>query len=75
MSYTCAVSEFDGIDPDVLKLIQAIRFGDLGIEASAANLRVALLNGAEVDDVVARRDLAATCTADLFAFALARLDP
>jgi hypothetical protein len=31
MGFACAVSEFDGIEPDVLELVQTIRFGDLGI--------------------------------------------
>ena len=45
----------------MLKLVQAIRLGDLGIQASAANLLVAFVDGAVVDDIVARRDLAAIC--------------
>jgi hypothetical protein len=65
MGFTCAVSEFDGIEADVLKLAQTIRFGDLGIYALVAELPVPILNGAVVDDIVARCELAAIGTADL----------
>jgi hypothetical protein len=66
VGFTCAVSEFDGVESDVLKLVQTIRFGDLGIEALAAELPASLLHGNVVDDIVARCELAAIGTADIW---------
>ena len=65
VGFTGAVSEFDGIEADVLKLVQTIRLGDLGIQTLVAEFPVPILNGTVVDDIVVRRDLAAGGTAGL----------
>jgi len=65
VGFAGAVSDFDGIEPDVLKLVQTIRLGDLGIQALVADLPVPILNGTVVDDIVVRRDLAAGSAAGL----------
>jgi len=65
VDFSGAVSEFEWFELHVLKLIQTIRFGDLGVEALAAELAVTSLNGTRVDDIVAVCDLPAIGTTDL----------
>jgi hypothetical protein len=65
VGFTRAVSDFDWFEPDMFKLVQTIRLGDLGIQALVAELPVPILNGTVVDEIVVRCDLAAGGTAGL----------
>jgi|ERR1035437_4600467 hypothetical protein len=65
VGFTGAVSDFDGIESDVLKLVQTVGFGNLRIEALIAELPVPIFNGTAVDDIVVPCDLAAGGTAGL----------
>src|SRR6266852_6762581 len=62
----CAINEPDRFEVDVLKFVQATQLGGLGVGASAAKSPISLLDGNIVDDIVARCDLTATATTDLF---------
>jgi len=60
-----AVGKLDGVEFEMLKIVQTIRLGNLDVETSAANLAVALLNRTVVDDIVAGRELVAVGAAGL----------
>jgi hypothetical protein len=65
MGFPYAVNKLNGIEFEMLKIVQTIRLGNLDIEVSAANLAGTLPNRTAADDIVARCDFVEVGTADL----------
>ena len=65
VSFTGTIHQPDRFEAETLEIVQVMQAGDLGVEASRADLPVAFVDSAKRDDVVARCGLAARYAPDL----------